>query len=62
MVPLSFLCVIGTAAWMVVFPHGNRWASFAMFALGVFIMVLFVRRLRYQIRNAKPELYLRPYI
>ena len=63
MVPLSFLCVIGTAAWMVWFPQGGRWwASFAMFALGVFIMVLFVRRLRYQIHNAKPVLYLRPYI
>jgi hypothetical protein len=33
-----------------------------MFGLGLVILVLFVRRLRYQIRNAKPVLYLRPYI
>jgi membrane protein implicated in regulation of membrane protease activity len=62
MVPLSFLCVIGTAAWMVVFPHGNRWASVAMFVLGVVILLLFFGRVRYQIRHSKPELYLRPYI
>jgi len=62
MVPLSFLCVIGTAAWMVVFPHGNRIASIAMFVLGVVILALFAGRVRYQIRHSKPELYLRPYI
>jgi NADH-quinone oxidoreductase subunit H len=62
MVPLSFLCVIGTAAWMVVFPHGNRWASVGMFVLGVVILLLFFGRVRYQIRHSKPELYLRPYI
>src|SRR5256885_246163 len=56
MVPLSFLCVLGTAAWMLVFPHGSRWASFAMFGLGLVILFLFVRRLQYQIRNAKPVL------
>jgi NADH-quinone oxidoreductase subunit H len=62
MVPLSFLCVLGTAAWMVVFPHGNRWASVAMFILGIVILFLFFGRVRYQIKHSKPELYLRPYI
>jgi NADH-quinone oxidoreductase subunit H len=62
MVPLSFLCVIGTAAWMVVWPHGNRWASIAMFVMGMIILGLFGRRVRYQVRHSREALYLKPYI
>ncbi len=62
MVPLSFVCVVGTAAWMVVWPHGNRWASIAMFIIGVFILGVFGKRVGFQIRHSKPTLYLKPYI
>ena len=62
MVPLSFVCVIGTAAWMVVWPHGNRWASIGMFVIGVIILGFFGKRVGYQIRHSKPTLYLKPYI
>ena len=62
MVPLSFLCVVGTAAWMVVFPHGSRWASIAMFAVGVAILAYFAKRVGDQVRHSKTALYLKPYI
>ena len=62
MVPLSFICLLGTAAWMVIFPRGNRLASVAMFVWGLAILALFVKRVNYQIRNARPELYFKPYI
>jgi NADH-quinone oxidoreductase subunit H len=62
MVPLSFVCIVGTAAWMVVWPQGNRWASIAMFIIGTLILVLFGRRVGYQIRHANQTLYLKPYI
>jgi NADH-quinone oxidoreductase subunit H len=62
MVPLSFICLMGTAAWMVIFPRGNRVASFAMFLIGLAILALFFRRVNYQIHHARPELYLKPYI
>jgi NADH-quinone oxidoreductase subunit H len=62
MVPLSFICLLGTAAWMVVWPHGNRVISMAMFVIGVAIMALFFERVSFQIRHARPELYLKPYI
>jgi len=62
MVPLSFICLLGTAAWMVIWPRGNRLASVAMFIWGLGILALFFRRVRYQIRNARPEIYLKPYI
>lgn len=62
MVPLSFVCLLGTAAWMVVWPQGNRIASFAMFLIGLAIVGLFFRRVRFQIRHARPVLYWKPYI
>ena len=62
MVPLSFVCVIGTAGWMVVWPHGNRWASIAMFIIGVIVLGVFGKRVGFQIRHSRPTLYLKPYI
>jgi len=62
LVPLSFVCLVGTAAWMVIWPQGNRIASFVMFLLGVAILVRFSLRVGYQIRHARPEFYLKPYI
>jgi len=62
MVPISFICLLGTAAWMVIWPQGNRVMSVAMFLVGVAILALFFRRVNYQIRHARPVLYLKPYI
>jgi len=62
MVPLSFVCLLGTAGWMVLFPRGNRLASVGMFLVGVAILLQFAKRVRYQIRHARPELYWKPYI
>lgn len=62
MVPLSFVCLMGTAIWMVIWPQGNRLASAAMFFAGLVILGLFFKRVSFQIRHARPELYLKPYI
>src|SRR5258706_11458686 len=62
MVPLSFLCVVGTAAWMVVFPHGSRCASISMFAVGVAILSYFAKLVGDQVRHSKTAPYLNPYI
>jgi len=62
LVPLSFICLVSTAAWILVWPQGNRAASIAMFLLGVAILIRFSIRVGYQIRHARPELYLKPYI
>ena len=62
MVPLSFICLLGTAAWMVALPQGSRPFSIGMFVIGVAIMALFFKRVIFQIRHARPELYFKPYI
>lgn len=62
MVPLSFICLLGTAVWMVIWPQGNRAMSLAMFLVGLAILALFFKRVTFQIRHARPVLYLKPHI
>ncbi|MBI2997528.1 MAG: NADH-quinone oxidoreductase subunit NuoH [Deltaproteobacteria bacterium] len=62
LVPLAFICLLGTAAWMVIWPQGNWLASFFMFLIGLGILGLFLKRVSFQIRHARPVLYLKPYI
>jgi hypothetical protein len=62
MVPLSFLCLLGTICWMLVFPKGNQIFSVAMFVLGLLIVAYFFKRVLFQIRHARPELYFKPHI
>jgi len=53
LVPVAFVNVLGTASWMVVFPQGNRVVSFAMFLVGVAIIVQFFRRVFFHLRRAR---------
>ena len=62
MVPLSFICLLGTICWMLAFPKGNQIFSVAMFVLGLLIVVYFFKRVVFQIRHARPELYFKPHI
>ena len=62
LVPIGFGSIIGTACMMVVWPDGNRWISYAMFALTIGIIVLFFRRVVFHLRRARPELYFNPAI
>jgi NADH-quinone oxidoreductase subunit H len=62
MVPLSFLCLLGTAAWMLIWPKGNQIFSIAMFIFGLVIAAIFFKRVAFQIRHARPELYFKPHI
>ena len=40
----------------------QRIISAAMFGLGVAIIIIFLLRVSFQIRQAKPELYFKPHI
>src|SRR2546422_464526 len=62
MVPLSFFCLLGTLCWMLAFPKGNQIFSVAMFVLGLIILDYFCKRVIFQIRQARPELYFKPHI
>jgi NADH-quinone oxidoreductase subunit H len=53
LVPISFANLLGAAAWMVIWPHGNRVVAFLMFLLGVSIVTYFFRRVFFHLRRAQ---------
>jgi len=63
MVPLSFLCLLGTAVLMLVLSKNlERIISAATLGLGIALLVIFFIRVVFQIRHARPELYFKPHI
>ncbi len=62
MVPLSFICLLGTAIWMLFWPQGNQIISVLLFLFSVGIVGLFFRRVKFQLRHSRAELYLKPFI
>jgi NADH-quinone oxidoreductase subunit H len=61
-VPIAFINIIGTAVWVAIWPDGNQVSGYVMFALGVTIAVLFIRRVMYYLKRSRMEMYLHPTI
>src|SRR5262249_31420468 len=53
LVPVSFVNLLGVAAWIVIWPSGNRPARYLMSLLGAGIVVLFFRRVVFHWRRAR---------
>ena len=53
LVPISFVNVLATALWVVVFPHGMPAVRWAMFAVGLAIIGYFFRRVLFHLRRAR---------
>jgi NADH-quinone oxidoreductase subunit H len=62
MVPLSFVCLLGTISFMFVPANAQAIIRGAMFLFGLYLLARFFSRVVFQIRPAKPELYFKPYI
>jgi NADH-quinone oxidoreductase subunit H len=52
LVPIAFVNLLGTAVWMVVFPHGAPFASAVLCLAAVGLFGLFLRRVMYHLRRA----------
>src|SRR2546428_3324439 len=52
LVPLAFVNLLGTAVWMVLFPHGAPGVPVVLFAAAVVLLALFFRRVGYHLRRA----------
>jgi NADH-quinone oxidoreductase subunit H len=61
-VPISFLCIIGTAVWVVVFPDGAPIVPWVLFALALLILGVFIQRVSHYARRSRMELYFKPTI
>jgi NADH-quinone oxidoreductase subunit H len=63
MVPLSFICLLGTISWMLfVGPGVKEFFSVVLFVVALVILAYFFKRVVFQIQKAKPELYFKPQI
>lgn len=62
LVPLGFVNLVGTATWMVIWPDGNRVVPYILFVAALAFIAIFLRRVVYHLRRAKPELYFNPTI
>jgi NADH-quinone oxidoreductase subunit H len=62
LVPLSFVCLLGTIGFMFVPSNLQQVIRAAMFGLGLALLIIFFIRVVFQIRQAKPELYFKPQI
>jgi NADH-quinone oxidoreductase subunit H len=62
MVPLSFVCLLGTIGFMFVPDDLRRIIGAATLGFGVAIAIIFFMRVKFQISNARPELYFKPHI
>jgi NADH-quinone oxidoreductase subunit H len=52
LVPIAFVNLLGTAVWMVVFPHGAPFVSVVLCVAAVGLFGLFLRRVMYHLRRA----------
>ena len=52
LVPIAFVNLLGTAVWMVVFPHGLPEARLALTLLAIVLLAAFFWRVRYHLRRA----------
>ena len=62
LVPLSFVCLLGTIGFMFVPSNLQQFIRAVMFGLGLVLLLIFFIRVVFQIRQAKPELYFKPHI
>jgi len=62
MVPLSFICLIGTIGFMFMPQQGRRVFGALTLGFAIATLINFFRRVVFQIREAKPEMYYKPQI
>ncbi len=62
LVPIGFICVIGAALWLILFPHGAPKVSYLLFGLGALLTIYYFYRVLWQIRTARAEVQLTPFV
>jgi NADH-quinone oxidoreductase subunit H len=61
LVPISFLNLLGTALWVVIFPDGSRFFEALLTAGGFGLIAYFIYRVRFHLRRSRAEITLSPF-
>lgn len=62
LVPIGFICVIGAALWLLLFPHGAPMVSYLLFGLAALLTIYYFYRVVWQIRTSRAEVQLSPFV
>ncbi len=62
LVPISFICVMGVAVWMLLWPAGTPGVRYLLSALAGVLMLYYFYRVVWQIRFSKEPVYLNPFV
>lgn len=62
LVPMGFVCVLGNAVWMLLFPQGSLFTSYLLFFGVVAVLVYFFYRVAFQLRYSKAEVHVNPFM
>jgi len=62
MVPIGFFCVIGTAAWMMIFPQGAPKMAYLLTALAGVTVIYYFYRVVWQIKVSHAQIELNPFV
>jgi len=62
LVPIGFICVMGTAMWMIVVPEGSPTMHYLLFGLAALVTVYYFYRVVYQLKATRSELDFNPLV
>ena len=62
LVPISFVCVMGVALWMILWPNGVAWVTYLMIALTGLLLAYYAYRVYWQLKFTKAPIELNPFV
>ncbi len=62
LVPVAFVCVMGVALWMIIWPEGLPWMTYLLTAVAGLIVAYYCYRVIWQLRNTKATLEFNPFV
>jgi NADH-quinone oxidoreductase subunit H len=62
LVPVAFVCVMGVALWMVIWPEGVAWVSYFLFAGAALTVAYYFYRVVWQLRYTRAPLEFNPFV
>jgi NADH-quinone oxidoreductase subunit H len=62
LVPISFVCVMGVALWMLLWPHGVAWVTYLLIGLTGLLLAYYAYRVYWQLKFTKSAIEMNPFV